>query len=456
MTTEEQNCNGDHSATAETRERASELLHNRSFFYLWMSQLFSQTAEQALNFAIMLIVEERTRSAGQMSLAVLSYNIPTVVLGFVTGVFIDRWNKKTVMWISNALRAALVLFYIAFLPHLAMIYVITFVISCVWQFFGPAEAAAIPMLVKRRNLLTANAFFNFTFFGSQIVGFLLVAPTLVKIFGFEHEGLTAVFIFLILMFSIATFWGLLLPGESLRGTGEKDQRLSFRTVWEELVDGWRLVFTNRYITFFTATLVLSEALTLLIVALIPRYVVSVLGVHTSDVPYVLAPAGVGLIGGTLIMPLLAQRWRKEQLVTLGLFIIGFCLVALGGLPRLYIILASGQYEPAVRPPMINILPLVMAIAPLAGFGFTLLLIPSQTILQEIIPIEYRGRAFATQLKLARIFSTLPLAVLPPLADLVGVNKVALMGSLAVLAVAWVSLRLTRRGIPAPVEELVVS
>jgi len=103
--------------------------------------------------------------------------------------------------------------------------------------------------------------------------------------------------------------------------------------------------------------------------------------------------------------------------------------------------------------MVNILPLVMGIAPFAGWGFTLLLIPSQTILQEIIPIEYRGRAFATQLKLARIFSTLPLAVLPPLADLIGVNKVAMLGATGVLAISYVSWRFTRGGIPAPIEEM---
>jgi len=441
------------TATRQSRERVLELLHNRSFLYLWMSQLFCQISEQALNFGIMLIVEERTHSAGQMSLAVLSYNIPTIVLGFVTGVFIDRWNKKTVMWVTNGLRTLLALVYIVILPNLALIYVLTFIISCVWQFFGPAEAAAIPMLVKRRNLLTANAFFNFTFFGSQVIGFVLVAPTLLRIFGFEHGGLTAIFVFLAVMFATATFWGLLLPGDRLKAVGHVQSRLSFRSIWEELVDGWRLVFTNRFITFFTATLVLSEALTLLIVALIPRYVVGVLGIHTADVPYVLAPAGIGLIGGTLIMPYLAQRWKKEHLVTFGLFLVGFCLVLLGTIPRLYIILTTGQYEPAVRPPMVNILPLVMGIAPFAGWGFTLLLIPSQTILQEIIPIEYRGRAFATQLKLARIFSTLPLAVLPPLADLIGVNKVAMLGATGVLAISYVSWRFTRGGIPAPIEEM---
>jgi MFS family permease len=432
---------------------ARELLRNRSFFYLWMAQLFCQTAEQSLNFGIMLIVEERTHSAGQMSLAVLSYTIPTVLLGFVSGVLTDRWNKKTVMWVTNAIRVGIALLYIAVLPSLAMIYVITFAIACVWQFFGPAEATAIPILVKRNQLLTANAFFNFTFFGSQVVGFLLVAPGLVKIFGFGYEGLTAIFIFLAVMFAIATFWGLLLPGDKLKAVGHEDSPgLSLRTIWAELVDGWRLVFTNRYITFFTATLVLSEALTLLIVALVPRYVVGVLGIQTADVPYVLAPAGIGLIGGAVVMPALGRRWKKEHLVTVGLFLIGGSLVFLGLLPRLYVILMSGQFELAVRPPMSNILPLVMAVAPIAGFGFTLLLVPSQTILQEIIPIEYRGRAFATQLKLARIASTAPLVVLPPLADLIGVNKIAVLGALSVLAIAFVSVRLTRGGIPVPVEE----
>jgi hypothetical protein len=49
--------------------------------------------------------------------------------------------------------------------------VITFLISSVTQFFAPAEQAAIPLLVRRENLMSANALFTTTMMGSLIVGF---------------------------------------------------------------------------------------------------------------------------------------------------------------------------------------------------------------------------------------------------------------------------------------------
>ena len=46
------------------------------------------------------------------------------------------------------------------------------------QFFAPAEQAAIPILVKRDNLMAANALFTSTMMGAIIIGFAIGEPLL--------------------------------------------------------------------------------------------------------------------------------------------------------------------------------------------------------------------------------------------------------------------------------------
>src|SRR4030095_12579596 len=58
------------------------------------------------------------------------------------------------------------------------IYALTFFISMVGQFFGPAEGAAIPKLVKPKSLMNALALFNITFTISQALGLIIVGPAI--------------------------------------------------------------------------------------------------------------------------------------------------------------------------------------------------------------------------------------------------------------------------------------
>jgi len=61
------------------------------------------------------------------------------------------------------------------------------VISTVTQFFAPAEQALIPLLVRRENLMAANALFTTTMMGALIVGFAIGEPlSLAKTWGSDY------------------------------------------------------------------------------------------------------------------------------------------------------------------------------------------------------------------------------------------------------------------------------
>ena len=60
--------------------------------------------------------------------------------------------------------------------HLGLIYLLNIFVSTITVFFAPAEAAMIPMLVPRRQLLSANGIFTLTLNAAFALGFALVGP----------------------------------------------------------------------------------------------------------------------------------------------------------------------------------------------------------------------------------------------------------------------------------------
>src|SRR6202171_1268870 len=162
---------------------------NKDFLLLWLAQAISQTAQNAIWYGIVVLVQRRSNSSTQLSVAVLTLIIPSVIFGVLAGVYVDRWDKRIVLIATNLIRGAIAFSYALFglvpgLP-LGLLFVINFVFSTVGQFFAPAETAMIPTVVARPKLLQANSLFHLTFTASQLIGLVVLGALLVKITGVD-------------------------------------------------------------------------------------------------------------------------------------------------------------------------------------------------------------------------------------------------------------------------------
>src|SRR5438105_15844176 len=115
---------------------------NREFLLLWLAQAISQTAQNAIWYGIVVLVQRLSHSSTQLSLAILTLIIPSVVFGVLAGVYVDRWDKRTVLIATNLIRGGIAFGYGAFgLPGLGLpivaLFLINFVFSTVGQFFAP-------------------------------------------------------------------------------------------------------------------------------------------------------------------------------------------------------------------------------------------------------------------------------------------------------------------------------
>src|SRR5712692_11548186 len=135
------------------------LLKKRNFLCLWLAQLISMTILNASNYALLILIEEVTGSTTLVGLAIICFSLPALLFGAPAGVYVDRMNKRRVLWGSNCLRAiATFAFVVALLLNrhqLIPVYLLTFLISSIGQFFTPAEGSSIPLLVSDVELMPA-------------------------------------------------------------------------------------------------------------------------------------------------------------------------------------------------------------------------------------------------------------------------------------------------------------
>ena len=121
------------------------------------------------------------------------------------------------------------------------IYVVTFLMSTLAQFFAPAEAATIPLLVGEDLLLPANSLFTLTMAISQVIGLLILGPLATSLLQVQG-GFTL---------SRSSTWARRLPSPRCPWTSAPRaapiRGLRLAQVWTDFREGWHFVTARRKI-----------------------------------------------------------------------------------------------------------------------------------------------------------------------------------------------------------------
>ena len=84
--------------------------------------------------------------------------LPNLLLSPIAGTFVDRWDHKEVMVVSDILRAAIVLILpVAAVTNIILVYPLIFLVTTISVFFRPARVAILPRIVPEEDLLSANS-----------------------------------------------------------------------------------------------------------------------------------------------------------------------------------------------------------------------------------------------------------------------------------------------------------
>ena len=132
----------------------------KPFFKIYIGQAFSLLSSSAVQFSIIWWITLQTGSAIALTTASLVGLLSQAIIGPFAGVWIDRYNRKTIMIIADSAVAvaSLILGILFFIgnPSLIFIYIILFLRALGETFHKPDLQAAIPQLVPENELTRAG------------------------------------------------------------------------------------------------------------------------------------------------------------------------------------------------------------------------------------------------------------------------------------------------------------
>ena len=456
---------GGQVATDPSTPGQRNVLHNRPFLLLWLAQLSTQVGGNMVMLGLMVLISANySGSKVAISGLLLCFLLPPILFSALAGVFVDRVNKRDMLLVTNLIRGAA--FVAAFLvgTNLVGLYGSMILVATVTTFFGPAEASMIPHLVTREQLLAANSLFALTTNASFALGFALVGPLVVALAGPEVLLLlVAGFYFVAALFcwtlptqeAQTSEVGLLSKGAlvaSGRAVGVAKHAAS--GIRGQLSEGFTYIIGHHEVGWTLSYMGITGALVGILAVLGPDFAKTSLGLGDNGLVVIVLPLGLGIVMGILILGAYGHFFPRQKVIGFGLLVLGALLTTLAYLApivRFFDRHLDSQGLTNISQ-VVSLLSLVLVIAFLAGICYAVVAISAQTQLQEQLPAEVRGRVFGVLNMLVSIASLLPIVIVGPAADLIGVPVVLAAVSLAVCVWAAASL-LKNKNQPVKTTEL---
>jgi DHA3 family macrolide efflux protein-like MFS transporter len=342
-----------------------DLLRIRNFLLLWTGQAVSYLGDQFHFIAIMgLLLYEYEVSSVEVGTLLVSLSAPSLIIGPLAGVYVDRWSRKWAMIISDIIRGILVML-IPVTTALWQIYILVFLVSSVSRVFFPAYSSTVPNIVSKEQLLAANSLSQTTYNISLVVG-PAAGALLIGLIGYASvffiDGLTF-FFSAFMIFRIA-----LLEERTVEKGG-------IREVFTQMAEGLILIRRTRPVLFVIS--VLSGIMFLIggINVLLLIFIRDILHMEIVHLGVLSGFQGGGMVLGALLIGLVGGRFQKRSLILVGTFFVGILLSLFGVNP--YVVVSYGLML-------------------LIGVCISTLNIPATTLLQEMVPDEIRGRVFGVQ------------------------------------------------------------
>jgi len=408
----------------------------RAFLYLWIGEVFTQVATNLFNFFLLFFVYQLTHSNTAVSGVVLSFTIPAIFFGSVAGVYVDRWNKKYVLIITNCIRAILLIILAFFLNNVYMIYIISLLFSILVQFFIPAESPMIPLVVRKKYLLHANALFGLAIFGSILVAYVLSGPVLIFFQPFK-----AVFLLAAMLLVSVIFISFVNPAYGKVKTNRKNTKEL--NLLNDIKQTLSFVRHTKTISHSLFLLSLSQILILILATVAPGYASQVLGIPVQQFPIIfVTPAALGMVVGSLVLVNIFHNHPQDKIITSGIFLSGAAMLLLPFGSKVTshdTVHDLNSYLPHTF--SITILHFMVVIAFILGLANSFVFVPANTRLQEKTSDEFRGKIYGFLNTFIGLLSLIPIIIVGGLSDLIGVSAVITGIGISLLILGFINMYL---------------
>jgi CRP-like cAMP-binding protein len=342
------------------------VFRRRDFSLLWLAQLVSTAGSSLTDLAAAIWVYRETESPLAVALTLMATAVPSLIVGLLAGVFVDRHDRKKIMIVTCLIQSVIVGFIalVVEIDWIVGLYILILANAGVKQFFDPAHDSLIPEMATDEELNAANAFLSIASFGSTAIGFAgagLLASTV---------GLTWAFILDAISFVVAA--GLIAAmGRYPMPIPEEDA--SVAVIVSNLKAGVSTLFGTPIIrSLFVVGAFMFVAFGLWNVLLLP-FSIEVL--HATEFEYGLQEGltSVGFVIGSLFMARFSRLLPEPAWIVVSLTGMGIAGIA---------------YANATS------VPVAILMVSISGFLQPPSSVSRSVLLQRNTPREMRGRVFS--------------------------------------------------------------
>ena len=388
----------------------------RNFFPIWLGQAFSMLGSGLVQFALVWYLTDKTGSTAILATATLVAILPQAFLSPFAGALVDRWNRRWVQIISDAITAfaILVLAALFLTNHIQTwhIFVIMFIRSLGGAFQFPAMQASTSLMVPQKHLSRlagANqALQGLLTIAAPPLGALLMALIPIQSI-LSIDVITAIL-------AITPLFFVFVPQPELTGGNVP---VTPRVVLKDVAAGLRYVFNWRgmLVIILMATAInflYNPAFTFL-----PLLVTRHFNGGAAQLGWLESAYGIGVVAGGLLLGAWGGFRRKIVTSLVGLIssAVGILLIGLAS-PSGYSLALTGMLVLGLTNPLIN--------------G------PIFALLQTKVEPQMQGRVFTTVMSLAIIASPLSLAIAAPVAEWLGLQSWYIIGGIVTFALTTIA------------------
>lgn len=368
----------------------------RTFFTIFAGQAFSLIGSSVVQFSIIWWLTETTGSAIVLTMASMAGFVPQALIGPFAGAWVDRFNRKRIMMMSDMFIAAtslgLALFFWLGEPPIWVIYLVLGLRSLGTAFHMPSMQASIPMIAPQDQLMRVQGWTQLLSSATIVVGPMLGAFML-AVFSMEH-----VLMIDVLGAVLATVALLLVHIPQPERRAEEAAKPS---MWREIRYGLQELGKSKALVMITLAIGLTTFVYVPVGALFNLMVLDHFDGGAWQAGVVEFSFGIGMMLGSVLLGSWGAKQNRVNLMVGGIVVLGLGLVFSGLLP------ATGYVA-------------FVVFACIMGVSGPIFGGPFGVMIQTMIDPSALGRVMALINSLMLVATPVGLFVAGPMAELVGV------------------------------------
>lgn len=381
---------------------------SRNFTLMWSGALLSNIGTWMEAVGLSYHVAHTTGKASWSAIVGAAGFLPNGVLGPIGSAMADRWSRRRLLVVGNALSAVVAAILAVWVGGGTAtplgIAGLSFVAGCIGAFTFPSFQSTLPDLVEREHLVAGVGLSNAQWNLGRIIGPSLAAVAI------SIGGIGAA-----LWCNSISFFAVIVAVALVKVPHRHGDR---RPIFGALADGIRFAIAHPVMRRMLVVMVLTIGIASPFIAFVSQMATNVLHGDARATSVLVTAQGIGAVTAAFTLGSLTKRFGVSIVMFGGVGLLCPALVAYGLAPRLW--LAA---------------PMLMVIGLCYGYAFT----SFASVAQQSAPDDMRGRVLAVNFLVLGLLFPVGTLIQGQIADAIGLrwttagSGLVLAGGLAALA-----------------------